>query len=31
MEAAAPYLVEGLAITLTLLIFYRWNKRRSRP
>jgi hypothetical protein len=25
--AAAPYLVEGLAIGLTFWIFYRWNRR----
>lgn len=30
MEAAAPYLVEGLAILLTFLIFYKWGTRRSR-
>lgn len=30
MEAAAPYLVEGVAILLTFLIFYGWNKRRAR-
>lgn len=30
MEAAAPYLVEGLAILLTFLIFYNVNKRRVR-
>jgi hypothetical protein len=29
MEAAMPYLVEGLAILLTFLIFYGWGRARS--